>query len=417
MSNPTAPQPPKAISWAEKVRVSDSSTRCHLDHLPRQPTGSILRIPENMILANVDKWKNSMVGFFVSYKMPYHAVCSIANRVWKEHGLEKVSVLDNGFMVFRFASEEGMKEVLAKGPWMFGGKSILLQQWQPGFKFDKNKIRHLPVWARLQGLPFPLWNKQGLSMAASMIGKPIACDEATIQCNRLEYARICIELDANIPLVHQFQVTSSLSEDPITVDVLYEWKPARCQSCRVFGHTCKNKETTVQDQGPRLEKEGDCIVPEAPKSDKEHHTGMNHLVQNSTSQGEDLQLVKENERCTKELCPRIQDKGESSLAVSSEGANAKGKGKEPVDKGIRRELTSNLKEKGGKTGSMDSLPQSIDSRMGSLSGDGDSKELYNEVSGSSTSECPPLTHKGPNSPSPKAKKRKGKKKKGAGSPW
>ncbi|KAJ6358899.1 hypothetical protein OIU76_000595 [Salix suchowensis] len=96
---------------------------------------------------------------------------------------------------------------------------------------------------------------------------------------------------------------------------------------------------------------------------------MNHLVQNSTSQGEDLQLVKENERCTKELCPRTQDKGESSLAVTSEGANAKGKGKEPVDKGIRRELTSNLKEKGGKAGSMDSLPQSIESHMGPLSGD------------------------------------------------
>ena len=71
---------------------------------------------------------------------------------------------------------------------------------------------------------------------------------------------------------------------------------------------------------------------------------MNHLVQNSTSQGEDLQFVKENERYTKELFPRIQDKGESALAATSEGTNAKGKGKEPVDKGIRRELTNNLRE-------------------------------------------------------------------------
>ncbi|KAF9673208.1 hypothetical protein SADUNF_Sadunf10G0000200 [Salix dunnii] len=39
-----------------------------------------------------------------------------SSMVWKEHGLEKVTVLDNGFMVFRFAFKEDIKEVLAKGP-------------------------------------------------------------------------------------------------------------------------------------------------------------------------------------------------------------------------------------------------------------------------------------------------------------
>ncbi|KAB5519348.1 hypothetical protein DKX38_023667 [Salix brachista] len=124
---------------------------------------------------------------------------------------------------------------------MFGGKAILLQQWHPGFQFDKNKIKTIPVWARLQGLPFPLWNKKGLSLAASMVGKPVASDEATLHGRRLEYARVCIEIDAIVPLVHHFQVASTISDEPITVDVTYEWKPTKCDTCHVFGHSCKNQ--------------------------------------------------------------------------------------------------------------------------------------------------------------------------------
>ncbi|KAJ6725238.1 GLYCINE-RICH CELL WALL STRUCTURAL PROTEIN 1.8-LIKE [Salix viminalis] len=204
MSDPkTSHQPtPTPVSWAEKVKVSNANTRCTLEHLPRKPVGATLTIPRDMQMADVEIWERSMVGFFVSYKLPFHAVQAIASRIFKAHGLEKTMVLSNGFMVFRFSSTSAMEEVLARGPWMFGGKTVLLQKWTPGFQFDKNKIRAIPVWARLQGLPFPFWNKKGLSMAASM-------------------------------------VASSLSEDPITVDVTYEWKPSKCDICKVFGHACK----------------------------------------------------------------------------------------------------------------------------------------------------------------------------------
>jgi len=62
-----------------------------------------------------------------------------------------------------------MPTVLEKGPWMFGGKNTVLQQWHPRFQFDKNNISTLPVWVRLHGFPFPLWSKSGLSMTASIV--------------------------------------------------------------------------------------------------------------------------------------------------------------------------------------------------------------------------------------------------------
>jgi hypothetical protein len=125
-----------------------------------------------------------------------------------------------------------MHVVLDKGPWMFGGKNIILQQWHPRYNFDKSKISTLPVWIRLHGLPFPLWSKQGLSLAASMVGRPLSCGELTYNCTRLEYARLCVEIDASLPFVHSFAIDCPLSADPITVTVDYEWKPTRCEQCK-----------------------------------------------------------------------------------------------------------------------------------------------------------------------------------------
>ena len=209
-----------------------------MEPLSRQPLGHRLVISEEMLHDNADQWNRCMVGFFPGFRMPYHAVNTIASRVWRQCGLENVTTTSNGFMIFRFTTEAEMHAVLEKGPWMFGGKNIVLQQWHPRFQFDKNNISTLPVWVRLHGLPFPLWSKQGLSMAASMVGRPLSCDESTYNCIRLDYARVCVEVDASLAYVHEFEIESPLTSEPITVKVDYEWKPSRCEKCHIFGHSC-----------------------------------------------------------------------------------------------------------------------------------------------------------------------------------
>lgn len=58
----------------------------------------------------------------------YHTVNTIASRVWRQCGLEDVMTTSKGFMIFRFKSKEEMQAVLEKGPWIFEGKTIILQQ-------------------------------------------------------------------------------------------------------------------------------------------------------------------------------------------------------------------------------------------------------------------------------------------------
>ncbi|KAG5222436.1 DUF4283 domain-containing protein [Salix suchowensis] len=197
-----------------------------------------------MKLLNVDQWSRCMIGFFTGCRLPYYAVNLIARKVWGPHGLEQVLTMEDSFLIFRFKTEESVLEVMEKGPWMFGGKNIILQKWTPQFQFDRSKIGHVSVWIRLRGLPLPLWTRQGLSMAASMVGKPQSCDGQTITCKRLDYARLCVELDARLPFIHHFEVESPLTQEPVKVNVEYEWKPSRCEVCQSFGHKCVMPEPT-----------------------------------------------------------------------------------------------------------------------------------------------------------------------------
>jgi len=53
---------------------------------------------------------------------------SIAHRIWKRFGLEDVTSLTNGFIMFRFKTEDDLQKVIENGHWMFGGKAIILQK-------------------------------------------------------------------------------------------------------------------------------------------------------------------------------------------------------------------------------------------------------------------------------------------------
>ncbi|KAJ6423793.1 hypothetical protein OIU84_024716 [Salix udensis] len=109
-------------SWADKVRVTDASMCFSLEKLPKQPQGSRLQIPHEMIDDSIDDsaciWTRCLVGFFPGARLPFTAVRSIVNRVWKQFGLEQVMTTTNGFMLFRFKEEEGLHTVVERGPWV-----------------------------------------------------------------------------------------------------------------------------------------------------------------------------------------------------------------------------------------------------------------------------------------------------------
>ena len=43
------------LSWTDKVRVTDSTTRHTLEPIPQKPAGSRLKIPADMLMLNTDQ--------------------------------------------------------------------------------------------------------------------------------------------------------------------------------------------------------------------------------------------------------------------------------------------------------------------------------------------------------------------------
>ncbi|KAJ6763336.1 hypothetical protein OIU79_023977 [Salix purpurea] len=83
-------------TWADRVKVTDSSTRFTLDPIPCLQEGSKPVLTTDMLTDNAEQWDRCMVGFFPGFRMNYHTVNMIANRIWKVGGLESVMSTASG---------------------------------------------------------------------------------------------------------------------------------------------------------------------------------------------------------------------------------------------------------------------------------------------------------------------------------
>ena len=123
----------------------------------------------------------------------------------------------------------------------------------------------IPVWIQLHNVPLEYWTVKGLSHLASAVGVPLFADYATENCKRVDFAKICVELDAAKPLVKYFEVatlqnkpdtlTSSAPNSFSTIRVTYQWKPLGYIHCVIFGHSLesflqRDKEKQFQGSQP-----------------------------------------------------------------------------------------------------------------------------------------------------------------------
>ena len=86
------------------------------------------------------RWASTLVGCFVGGSLPFSAVNNIARKIWSSDGLREVLTLEKGFFLFCFTSEDGMRNVVEKGPWLFAGRYMVLRKWKPGLPLSKANL-------------------------------------------------------------------------------------------------------------------------------------------------------------------------------------------------------------------------------------------------------------------------------------
>ncbi|XP_016206247.1 LIM domain-containing protein A-like [Arachis ipaensis] len=143
--------------------------------------------------------------------------------------------------IYNLVINEAVKREICKDWWesiivkLLGRKISLLalerrleSMWE--FNPQTATINNIAVWVRLPGLAIEYYNRTILEKIGSIVGRTLKVDTNTKSVSRGKYARICVEVDLDKPLVSQYQINGA------TYLVEYEGLHLVCFQCEKFGH-------------------------------------------------------------------------------------------------------------------------------------------------------------------------------------
>ncbi|GJR20645.1 zinc knuckle CX2CX4HX4C containing protein [Tanacetum coccineum] len=205
--------------------------------------------------------------------MAFPVVEYYARNNWAKHGLKRIMMNSKGFFFFKFDSRAGLEAVLEGGPWLIRKSPIILKKWSMDTRLLKEELTRIPIWVKLHDVPIQVFEEDGISLIATFIGKPVMLDSYTSSmCNdswgRSSFARCLIEVNSEADLVDVVTIgIPSLSEDDFTKETIrveYEWRPPRCDTCKIFGHVhdyCPKKVVS-----PPIVATSNVVTPNAEKT-------------------------------------------------------------------------------------------------------------------------------------------------------
>lgn len=222
--------------WAQKTALSlNRDNGVHVEFFPMEQRTDIVKLPLEVWENATGKYEKALVGFVFGSKPFLGKIKGFVRSRWGDETVVKVQAMKNGIFLFNFANTKKKMEVLLGGPWSFDNRPLILQEWSQHESYKCGSVASLPVWIRLPEIRAHLTDVTILGYLCSRIGKPICTDGVTADGSRLSYARVCVEIFADMDFIDEIEY-----EDPYgnkyRQEVFYEWRPPRCSNCLNFGH-------------------------------------------------------------------------------------------------------------------------------------------------------------------------------------
>ncbi|KAJ6976290.1 hypothetical protein NC653_031975 [Populus alba x Populus x berolinensis] len=205
-----------------------------LVHFPAYSSSASCHLQESDVSEIDVHWKHCLIGFVAGKCPGYAALLSYINRTWQHRATFTMHY--SGWLIFTFSFEYEMLDVLRAGPYAVFRRPLILKIMLAFFDFQFTELSTMPTWVRFPNLPLCCWNNICLSKIASMIGKPIQCDDPTALMTRVSYTRIFIEVDLLFVLPSSVNV---ILPNGITLQqqIVYESLPRFCSQCKSLGHS------------------------------------------------------------------------------------------------------------------------------------------------------------------------------------
>ncbi|GKV21615.1 hypothetical protein SLEP1_g31576 [Rubroshorea leprosula] len=143
-----------------------------------------------------------------------------------------------------FDKTEDLDKVINGGPWFVGAYYLTIRPWEPNFRPEDATFSHTVAWAQLPGLPSEYYDHCSLHKIGNTVGALLRVDAHTAHHTRGQYARICVRVDLDKPLVKTVRLGK------IRQKVAYEGIRGLCFSCGRIGH--RKSECTFKTTPPSM---------------------------------------------------------------------------------------------------------------------------------------------------------------------
>lgn len=153
---------------------------------------------------------------FVVFSPLFLVCCSLINSI-KQIG---------SWFILEFKDEATKLSILENGPYFFSRRYLVLQEWKLMMDPTLEQPSSIPAWIKIHKLPLEFWTADCFSCIASTIGKPLHVDKDTKKRKRLDYARVCVEIDVRTELPDDVKIT--VNGESVVVRLEYQWLPPIC---------------------------------------------------------------------------------------------------------------------------------------------------------------------------------------------
>lgn len=138
-----------------------------------------------------------------------------------------------GVFLVRFLTMDSRDKVLS-GRYFFDSKPLILKAWSAEMDMEKEDVQLVPIWVKLK-LNFKYWGEKSLFKIVIQLGKPIKKDNATCCRDKLQYARVMVDVPLSQKL-HEMIIIRNENGVMTKVSLHYEWRPTVCGKCTMIGH-------------------------------------------------------------------------------------------------------------------------------------------------------------------------------------
>ena len=119
-------------------------------------------------------------------------------RVWGQFGLFHGRIVGGNQFQFIFPREESLDLVMRRGLWAFNDRMLILQQCNP--LYNQPLIDFIPFWVQIRGIPYHYLNREVISHIGRSLGNLLDVDYDAETAARVEYVRVRIDWDIQLPL-------------------------------------------------------------------------------------------------------------------------------------------------------------------------------------------------------------------------